>query len=103
VPAGLPGEVCVRGTNVTAGYKSNPAENAEAFAYGWFHTGDIGVRDDDSDGGYVRLVGRIKVQGTGEPGRGEDLAHRGGLSNATVTEGLLRTKSYGGTCQITIC
>jgi acyl-CoA synthetase (AMP-forming)/AMP-acid ligase II len=82
VPAGSPGEVCVRGANVTAGYKSNPAANAEAFAYGWFHTGDIGVRDDDSDGGYVRLVGRMKVQGTGEPGRGEDLAHRGGLGAA---------------------
>jgi acyl-CoA synthetase (AMP-forming)/AMP-acid ligase II len=60
VPAGSPGEVCMRGANVTAGYKSNPAANAEAFAYGWFHTGDIGVRDDDGDGGYVRLVGRIK-------------------------------------------
>jgi acyl-CoA synthetase (AMP-forming)/AMP-acid ligase II len=82
VPAGSPGEVCVRGTNVTAGYKSNPAANAEAFAYGWFHTGDIGVRDDDGDGGYVQLVGRIKVQGTGEPGQGEDLAHRGGLGAA---------------------
>jgi acyl-CoA synthetase (AMP-forming)/AMP-acid ligase II len=58
VAAGSPGEVCVRGANVTAGYKSNPAANAEAFAHGWFHTGDIGVRDDD--GGYVRLVGRIK-------------------------------------------
>ena len=59
VAAGSPGEVCVRGGNVTAGYKGNPAANEEAFAYGWFHTGDIGVRDADGDG-YVRLVGRIK-------------------------------------------
>ncbi|CAM0901649.1 unnamed protein product [Alopecurus aequalis] len=58
VAAGAPGEVCVRGANVTAGYKGNPAANAEAFAHGWFHTGDIGVRDDED--GYVRLVGRIK-------------------------------------------
>uniref|UniRef100_A0ACD5Z1W6 Uncharacterized protein n=1 Tax=Avena sativa TaxID=4498 RepID=A0ACD5Z1W6_AVESA len=60
VAAGSPGEVCVRGANVTAGYKANPAANAEAFAYGWFHTGDIGVRDPDDEGGYLRLVGRIK-------------------------------------------
>ena len=59
VVPGSPGEVCVRGANVTAGYKGNPAANEEAFAYGWFHTGDIGVRDADGDG-YVRLVGRIK-------------------------------------------
>ncbi|XP_047067727.1 oxalate--CoA ligase-like [Lolium rigidum] len=58
VAAGSPGEVCVRGANVTAGYKGNPAANAEAFAYGWFHTGDIGVRD--AEDGFVRLVGRIK-------------------------------------------
>jgi acyl-CoA synthetase (AMP-forming)/AMP-acid ligase II len=58
VAAGSPGEVCVRGGNVTAGYKGNPAANEEAFAYGWFHTGDIGVRDKED--GYVRLVGRIK-------------------------------------------
>lgn len=61
LPAGTPGEVCIRGANVTAGYSSRTADstsaNAEAFKYGWFHTGDIGVRDPD---GYLRLVGRIK-------------------------------------------
>lgn len=34
------GEVCIRGPNVTKGYRSNPTANQEAFAYGWFHTGD---------------------------------------------------------------
>ncbi|WVZ87740.1 hypothetical protein U9M48_034333 [Paspalum notatum var. saurae] len=57
VAAGTAGEVCVRGANVTAGYKGNPAANEEAFRFGWFHTGDIGVLDEE---GYVRLVGRIK-------------------------------------------
>ncbi|AQK47396.1 opaque endosperm7 [Zea mays] len=57
VAAGSPGEVCVRGDNVTAGYKGNPEANEAAFRFGWFHTGDIGVVDDQ---GYVRLVGRIK-------------------------------------------
>ncbi|PAN40810.1 hypothetical protein PAHAL_7G342900 [Panicum hallii] len=57
VAAGKPGEVCIRGGNVTAGYKGNPEANEAAFRFGWFHTGDIGVVDDE---GYVHLVGRIK-------------------------------------------
>ncbi|KAL6844326.1 hypothetical protein ACP4OV_025999 [Aristida adscensionis] len=57
VAAGEPGEVCIRGANVTRGYKSNPEANEAAFRFGWFHTGDIGVVDDE---GYLHLVGRIK-------------------------------------------
>ena len=34
------GEVCIRGPNVTSGYLNNPKANAEAYAGGWFHTGD---------------------------------------------------------------
>jgi acyl-CoA synthetase (AMP-forming)/AMP-acid ligase II len=55
--AGTPGEVVVRGPNVTAGYKNNPEANAAAFTNGWFRTGDRGVQDGD---GYVTLIGRIK-------------------------------------------
>ncbi|CAI5494494.1 unnamed protein product [Closterium sp. Naga37s-1] len=51
------GEVCIRGANVTAGYRSNPAANEAAFAFGWFHTGDEGKRDEE---GYVYLTGRLK-------------------------------------------
>ncbi|GJN25990.1 hypothetical protein PR202_gb13880 [Eleusine coracana subsp. coracana] len=57
LPPGQHGEVCIRGPNVTAGYKNNPGANQEAFRFGWFHTGDIGVVDEQ---GYLRLVGRIK-------------------------------------------
>ena len=58
VPAGERGEVCIRGPNVTAGYKTaDPGANEAAFLHGWFHTGDIGVMDGE---GYVSLVGRIK-------------------------------------------
>ena len=51
------GEICIRGENVTAGYENNPKANTEAFAYGWFHTGDQGAMDAE---GYVRLSGRLK-------------------------------------------
>ncbi|XP_076899789.1 oxalate--CoA ligase-like [Bidens hawaiensis] len=55
--AGANGEVCIRGPNVTSGYKNNLEANKSAFLFGWFHTGDIGYFDSD---GYLHLVGRIK-------------------------------------------
>ena len=57
LPPGTPGEVVVRGPNVTRGYHNNPEANATAFTHGWFRTGDRGVQDAD---GYVTLIGRIK-------------------------------------------
>ncbi|GMH29572.1 hypothetical protein Nepgr_031415 [Nepenthes gracilis] len=54
---GASGEVCIRGLNVTKGYKNNPEANKSAFQFGWFHTGDLGYLDSD---GYLHLVGRIK-------------------------------------------
>ena len=57
LPAGATGEVVIRGDNVTAGYENNPKANAEAFAHGWFHTGDQGVLDGD---GYLTITGRLK-------------------------------------------
>lgn len=57
LPADEKGEVCIRGLNVTKGYKNNPEANKSAYLFGWFHTGDIGFLDSD---GYLNLVGRIK-------------------------------------------
>lgn len=57
VPVGDVGEVCIRGANVTPGYEANPAANAEAFAGGWFHTGDQGHMDPE---GYLTITGRLK-------------------------------------------
>ena len=51
------GEIVIRGPNVTAGYENNPKANAEAFADGWFRTGDQGVMDAD---GYLTITGRLK-------------------------------------------
>ncbi|KAM5572505.1 oxalate--CoA ligase [Rosa sericea] len=56
-PNDVSGEVCIRGPNVTKGYKNNPEANKAAFTFGWFHTGDVGFLDSD---GYLHLVGRIK-------------------------------------------
>ena len=57
VPAGERGEIVMRGPKVFKGYWRDPDATAAAFAGGWFHTGDIGVRDDD---GYLFIVDRLK-------------------------------------------
>jgi acyl-CoA synthetase (AMP-forming)/AMP-acid ligase II len=57
VPAGEKGEIVLRGPKVFPGYWRDPEATERAFAGGWFHTGDIGVRDDE---GYVWIVDRLK-------------------------------------------
>ncbi|KAG6551985.1 hypothetical protein Mapa_006291 [Marchantia paleacea] len=57
LPPGQQGEVCIRGPNVTKGYRNNPDANKTAFEFGWFHTGDQGILDEE---GYLTLTGRIK-------------------------------------------
>jgi fatty-acyl-CoA synthase len=51
------GEVMFRGNVVMKGYLKNPAATAAAFAGGWFHSGDLGVRYPD---GYIQLKDRSK-------------------------------------------
>jgi fatty-acyl-CoA synthase len=57
VAAGEPGEIVLRGPKVFKGYWRDVAATDAAFAGGWFHTGDIGVRDED---GYLFIVDRLK-------------------------------------------
>ncbi len=58
VPRGEPGEVVVRGYNVTQGFLDDPEETARAIdAEGFLHTGDIGVMDAR---GYLRITDRKK-------------------------------------------
>jgi len=51
------GEVFMRGNIVMKGYLKNPTATDEAFADGWFHTGDLGVWHAD---GYIELKDRSK-------------------------------------------
>jgi fatty-acyl-CoA synthase len=57
VPLGESGEIWVRGANVTPGYWRRPELNRTAFTDGWFHTGDVAVRDAQ---GFYTIVDRIK-------------------------------------------
>jgi len=51
---GEPGEICVWGENVLKEYYQRPSVNPQAFAGGWFHSGDIGRMDAD---GYIYVLG----------------------------------------------
>jgi acyl-CoA synthetase (AMP-forming)/AMP-acid ligase II len=78
VAAGTPGEILSRGPELCLGY-TDPALTAAAFdAAGWYHTGDIGVLDEQ---GFLTITDRVK-----------DIIIRGGenISAAEVEEALQR-------------
>jgi long-chain acyl-CoA synthetase len=49
------GEIVMRGSNLMKGYYKNEAATREAFRSGWFHSGDLGYRDED---GFFYIVDR---------------------------------------------
>ncbi len=55
LPPNEKGEIVVRGTLVMRGYYKNPKATEEAARFGWHHTGDIGLKDED---GYFYIVDR---------------------------------------------
>ncbi|MFJ9562363.1 acyl-CoA synthetase [Streptomyces fuscichromogenes] len=57
VPDGTPGEIVYRSPQLCEGYWDKPEETEEAFRDGWFHSGDLAVRDAD---GYYTIVDRVK-------------------------------------------
>ena len=60
------GEIVIRGHNIMKGYFGRPEATAEAMRNGWFHTGDVGYKD---EGGFFFIVDRKK-----------DLVIRGGYN-----------------------
>ncbi|MET7480431.1 acyl-CoA synthetase [Streptomyces sp. NPDC005648] len=57
VPDGTPGEIVYKSPQLCEGYWDKPEETAEAFRDGWFHSGDLAVRDAH---GYYTIVDRVK-------------------------------------------
>lgn len=60
------GEIVIRGHNIMKGYYRRPEATAESIVNGWFHSGDMGRKDED---GYFYIVDRKK-----------DLIIRGGMN-----------------------
>jgi len=61
------GEICVRGANVMLGYYKNPEATAAVIdSEGWYHTGDLGVMDED---GFLYIRGRSKNMLLGASGQ----------------------------------
>jgi fatty-acyl-CoA synthase len=67
---GIPGEICGKGPHALIMYFKDPDKTEEAMKGGWFHSGDVGVLDDDR---YITVVDRkkdmIKTGGENVPTR----------------------------------
>lgn len=57
VAPGERGEIVHRSAQLMTEYWGKPAETAEAFRGGWFHSGDVGTMDEE---GYITIVDRTK-------------------------------------------
>jgi fatty-acyl-CoA synthase len=57
LPAGQPGEICLRGPKITLGYWCDEQRTKESFFEDWFRSGDMGYLDED---GFLYLVDRKK-------------------------------------------
>ena len=57
VATGELGEIVIRGHNIMKGYYKRPEATAEVMRGGWFHSGDIGRKDEE---GYIYIADRVK-------------------------------------------
>jgi long-chain acyl-CoA synthetase len=57
LPAGVPGELIVKGPNVMRGYLNKPEETAKTIKDGWLYTGDVASIEDS---GHIRIIDRKK-------------------------------------------
>lgn len=57
VPPGVIGEIVHRTAHAMKGYLNDPEKTAEAFQCGWFHSGDLGIIDEE---GYLTVIDRKK-------------------------------------------
>ena len=87
---GEQGEIILRGPNIMKGYFEQPEETSMALRNGWFHSGDVGVFDNE---GYLYIVDRIKdiVITGGEnvyPKEVEDMLHQHSAVNECGVVGI---------------
>jgi len=82
-PAGVHGELALRGSTICSGYENNDEANTSSFCGGWFRTGDEGTIDED---GYLFLTGRSK-----------EMINRGGekITPAEIDNALLEHPAVG--------
>jgi len=89
LPAGEVGEIVHRSPHATLGYWNDPEKTAETFRNGWFHSGDLGVLDED---GYLAVVDRKKdMIKTG----GENVASREVEEALYAHEGVMEIAIFG--------
>ncbi|MGW5239219.1 fatty acyl-CoA synthetase [Monashia sp. NPDC004114] len=89
LPAGKVGEIVHRGPHAMQGYYNDPDRTGEAFRGGWFHSGDLGVFDED---GVLRVVDRVKdMIKTG----GENVASREVEEVIYTLEGVAEVAVFG--------
>ena len=87
MPTGEPGEICIAGPQVMAGYWNKPDDTRSAFVGHYFRSGDVGYMDED---GFIFIVDRIKdmINASGfkvYPRRIEDaLYEHGAVEEVTV-------------------